>query len=308
MSNSNPNYFRLGLFVLAAIGALIALILVFGSGQIFQKTFEVETYIKQSVTGLDNGASVRFRGVKVGQVISVGLTGEIYEKNVPIAQRKAYVIVRMLINGDPKEYLGGSNNNVAANLRARVKTMGITGVNYIELDFEAPNSDSPMLVYNWKPEYPVIPSLPSPADEIFSGLQKVVTNLSALNLVETQQKFDSLVSNLNTVLAGSGKGDQGIAQSVKELNTLLAKMNGVTSNAELELLTQELVASSLVLRQMLSSAQGDTASTIENLKQASEQLNDLMRIASRSPSSLIWSEPPARIQLPANAATTGVQK
>jgi phospholipid/cholesterol/gamma-HCH transport system substrate-binding protein/paraquat-inducible protein B len=45
MSNSNPNYFRLGLFVLAAIGALIALILVFGSGQIFQKTFEVETYI-----------------------------------------------------------------------------------------------------------------------------------------------------------------------------------------------------------------------------------------------------------------------
>ena len=308
MSNSNPNYFRLGLFVLAAIGALIALILIFGSGQIFQKTFEVETYIKQSVTGLDNGASVRFRGVKVGQVISVGLTGEIYEKNVPLPQRKAYVIVRMLINGDPKEYFGGSNNNVAANLRARVKTMGITGVNYIELDFEAPNSEYPTLTYTWKPEYPVIPSLPSPADEIFTGLQKVVTNLSALNLAETQQKFDFLVTNLNAVLAGSGKGNQGMAQSVQELNTLLAKMNSVTSNAELELLTQELVASAVVLRQMLSSAQGDTAITIENLKQASEQLNDLMRVASRSPSSLIWGEPPARIQLPANTGTTGVQK
>jgi ABC-type transporter Mla subunit MlaD len=197
---------------------------------------------------------------------------------------------------------------VSANLRAKVKTMGITGVNYIELDFEARNTDHPILTYKWKPEYPVIPSLPSPADEIFTGLQKVVTNLSALNLVETQQKFDSLVSNLNTILAGSGKGDQGIAQSVKELNTLLAKLNGVTSNAELELLTQELVASSVVLRQMLSSAQGDTAITIENLKQASEQLNDLMRVASRSPSSLIWGEPPARIQLPANTATTGVQK
>jgi ABC-type transporter Mla subunit MlaD len=308
MSNSNPNYFRLGLFVMAAIAALIALILVFGSGQIFQKTFEVETYIKQSVTGLDNGASVRFRGVKVGQVISVGLTGDVYEKNVPLTERKAYVIVRMLINGDPKQYLGGSDNNFAANLRARVKTMGITGVNYIELDFEGHNKDYPILAYNWKPEYPVIPSLPSPADEIFSGLQKVVTNLSALNLVETQQKFDALVSNLNTVLAGSGQGNQGIAQSVRELNTLLAKMNSVTSNAELELLTQELVASSVVLRQMLSSIQGDTATTIENLKQASEQLNDLTRIASRSPSSLIWGEPPARIQLPVNAGTTGVQK
>ncbi|MCM0028292.1 MAG: MlaD family protein [Polynucleobacter sp.] len=308
MSNSNPNYFRLGLFVMAAIAALIALILVFGSGQIFQKTFEVETYIKQSVTGLDNGASVRFRGVKVGQVISVGLTGDIYEKNVPLIERKSYVIVRMLINGDPKQLLGEMNGFVAANLRAKVKTMGITGVNYIELDFEGHNKDYPILAYNWKPEYPVIPSLPSPADEIFSGLQKVVTNLSALNLVETQQKFDALVSNLNTVLAGSGQGNQGIAQSVRELNTLLAKMNAVTSNAELELLTQELVASSVVLRQMLSSIQGDTATTIENLKQASEQLNELTRIASRSPSSLIWGEPPARIQLPVNAGTSGVQK
>jgi ABC-type transporter Mla subunit MlaD len=308
MSNSNPNYFRLGLFVLAAIGALIALILVFGSGQIFQKTFEVETYIKQSVTGLDNGASVRFRGVKVGQVISVGLTGEIYEKNIPLIERKEYVIVRMLINGDPKQFLGEMNGLVTANLRAKVKTMGITGVNYIELDFETSNTDYATPTYSWKPDYPVIPSLPSPADEIFSGLQKVVTNLSALNLVETQQKFDSLVTNLNTVLAGSGKGNDGISQSVKELNTLLSKMNAVTSNAELELLTQELVASAVVLRQMLSSIQGDTTTTIENLKQASEQLNDLTRIASRSPSSLIWGEPPARIQLPVNAGTTGVQK
>jgi ABC-type transporter Mla subunit MlaD len=308
MSNSNPNYFRLGLFVLAAIGALIALILVFGSGQIFQKTFEVETYIKQSVTGLDNGASVRFRGVKVGQVISVGLTGEVYEKNIPLIERKEYVIVRMLINGDPKQFLGEMNGLVTANLRAKVKTMGITGVNYIELDFETGSADYATPTYSWKPDYPVIPSLPSPADEIFLGLQKVVTNLGALNLVETQQKFDQLVTNLNTVLAGSGKGNEGIAQSVKELNTLLTKINGVTSNAELELLTQELVASSVVLRQMLSSIQGDTTTTIENLKQASEQLNDLTRIASRSPSSLIWGEPPARIQLPVNAGATGVQK
>jgi phospholipid/cholesterol/gamma-HCH transport system substrate-binding protein/paraquat-inducible protein B len=241
-------------------------------------------------------------------VISVGLTGEIYEKNVPLAERKAYVIVRMLINGDPKQFLGDVNNLVAANLRARVRTMGITGVNYIELDFDPHNHDYPDLVYTWRPDYPVIPSLPSPADEIFSGLQKVVSNLSSVNLSDTQKKFDQLVTNLNTILAGSGSGNQGIAQSVQELNTLLAKMNGVTSNAELELLTQELVASSVVLRQMLSSAQGDTAITIENLKQASEQLNDLTRVASRSPSTLIWGEPPARIQLPVNAGTTGVQK
>jgi phospholipid/cholesterol/gamma-HCH transport system substrate-binding protein/paraquat-inducible protein B len=77
-NNSNPNYFRLGIFVLAAIGALLTMVLIFGSGQLFKKSFIVETYIQQSVTGLDTGAAVRFRGVKIGQVTSIGLSGNIY--------------------------------------------------------------------------------------------------------------------------------------------------------------------------------------------------------------------------------------
>ena len=45
-NNSNPNYFRLGIFVLAAIGVLVAVILIFGSGKFFRSSFYVETYIK----------------------------------------------------------------------------------------------------------------------------------------------------------------------------------------------------------------------------------------------------------------------
>jgi len=50
--------------------------------------------------------------------------------------------------------------------------------------------------------------------------------------------------------------------------------------------------------------------TIENLKQTSEQLNEFSRIASQSPSSLIWSEPPPKITLPLNGiqSESGVQK
>ena len=93
-NNSNPNYFRLGVFVIAAIAVLISVILIFGSGQLFKKSFYVETYIKQSVTGLDVGAAVRFRGVKVGQVTMIGLTGDIYEKEVPFNHRRQYEIGR----------------------------------------------------------------------------------------------------------------------------------------------------------------------------------------------------------------------
>ena len=49
MSNqSNPNYFRLGVFVLAAIGVLVAVILIFGSGKFFKKSFGIEIARKKN--------------------------------------------------------------------------------------------------------------------------------------------------------------------------------------------------------------------------------------------------------------------
>jgi phospholipid/cholesterol/gamma-HCH transport system substrate-binding protein/paraquat-inducible protein B len=65
---------------------------------------------------------------------------------------------------------------------------------------------------------------------------------------------------------------------------------------------RELVGSMVALRQTITSMQGDTQLTVENLKQTSEQLNEFTRIASQSPSSLIWGEPPPRITLPMNGS------
>ena len=308
-NNSNPNYFRLGVFVLAAIGVLIAIILIFGSGQIFKKSFYVETYIKQSVTGLDAGAAVRFRGVKIGQVSMIGLSGDIYEKDLPFHDRRQYVVVRMQIFGDKvnSEQIGEFVKN---NLRARVKSMGITGVNYVEFDFVASAADGQQLPYSWKPDYPVIPSLPNQADEIISGIQKLIGALNEMNIDGTQKKLDTLLGNLNVIMAGDGKGNEGMIESVKQLNTIMARIAKVTDKGELNILMQELVGTIVTLRQTITSIQGDTHYTIENLKQTSEQLNELSRIASQSPSSLIWGEPPAKITLPMNGTQgqAGVSK
>ncbi len=300
-NNSNPNYFRLGLFVLAAIGVLVAVVLIFGSGQLFKKSFVIETYIKQSVTGLDTGASVRFRGVKIGQVILIGLSGDIYEKDIPFQEREQYVVVRMQILGETvNEDL--IQEFVKNNLRAQVKSQGITGVNYIEFNF-TPNANTyPPLPYDWKPAYPTIPSLPNQADQIIGGIQKLIDGMNQINIDGTQKKFDALLNNLNLVMGGNGKDNDGIIQSVKDLNVLLARIAKVTDKDELNVLMRELVGAMVSLRQTITSIQGDSAITIENLKQTSEQLNELTRIASQSPASLIWSEPPPRITPPMNGA------
>ena len=301
-NNSNPNYFRLGVFVLAAIAVLIAIILIFGSGQLFKKSFMVETYLKQSVTGLDTGAAVRFRGVKVGQVTLIGLSGDIYEKDVPFEKRLQYVVVRMQIFGDKltEQQIEDFAKN---NLRARVKSMGITGVNYVEFDFANDTSDHDPLPYSWQPAEPVIPSLPNQADEIIMGLQKFVTVLNNANI-------DQLLLNLNSLMAGDGKGNQGLVGSVQSMNLILARIAKATDKDELNVLVRELIGTMVSLRQTVTSIQGDTATTVENLKQTTENLNEFSRIASQSPSSLIWGEPPPRIVPPLNGTQgqSGAQK
>lgn len=67
-SRQTAQYYRLGLFVMIGAAALVAVILVFGARNLFTKTITAETYIKESVQGLDVGAPVRFRGVRIGQI------------------------------------------------------------------------------------------------------------------------------------------------------------------------------------------------------------------------------------------------
>ena len=262
----------------------------------------VETYIKQSVTGLDTGAAVRFRGVKVGQVTLIGLSGDIYESDVPFEKRLQYVVVRMQIFGD-KLTERQIEDFVKNNLRARVKSMGITGVNYVEFDFSNGSSGYNPLPYNWQPADPVIPSLPNQADEIIMGLQKFVTALNNANI-------DQLMVNLNTLMAGDGKDNQGLVRSVQAMNLILERIAKVTDKDELNILMRELIGTIVSLRQTVSSIQGDTAATVENLKQTTENLNEFSRIASQSPSSLIWGEPPPKIVLPMNGTQgqSGAQK
>lgn len=303
MSQTNPNYFRLGIFVFTGIAVIISLILIFGTGQIFKKTMMTETYIEQSIIGLDVGAPVRFRGVKLGQVTSIRLSGNLYENDKPLAERREYVVVRMKIDINQAEILG-STGKLPSDLRARIKSQGITGVNYIELDYVRDMPGYRTLSYDWEPEYIVIGSLPSQTDIFFSGIQKVLDNLGDMNLAGTHKKFDELLVNLNTIIGGDGKGNSGIATSVERLNILLGRIDEVANKAELELLMREVIATTVILRQTLSSVQGDTLRSVENLKQITDQLNDLARVASRYPSSVVWGEPPPKIILP----VVGAQK
>ena len=83
------SYFKIGIFVISAVVIGIIGVVVLGVGTIFQKKSIVETYIDESVQGLDVGSPLKFRGVPVGRVEQISLTSAEY------ATRREYVVVRM---------------------------------------------------------------------------------------------------------------------------------------------------------------------------------------------------------------------
>lgn len=295
-NQNNAHYYRLGIFVLIGVASLVALILVFGARNLFIKTTTIETYIRESVQGLDVGAPVRFRGVRIGQVKMIGLSGPLYESEVPFANRKQYVVVRMEItppsSGEDAEYL---ENLVADGLRAQIRGQGITGINYIELDFVKDPAKMGVLPYEWKPDYPVVPSQPSPVNILLDNIETALKHFNKLDLAETQNKIDTLLVNLNGMIAGSeGKGN-GLNDSVAELNRLLNKVNKATDNEELAIMIEQLTASIIVLRQTLASMQGDLSISADNVRQITDNVNDLSQKANQYPSWMLFGEPPKKV-------------
>ena len=64
--STRANYFKIGLFTLAALALLVGAIIAWGAGAFAADRAIVETYMDESVQGLDMGSPVKFRGVNVG--------------------------------------------------------------------------------------------------------------------------------------------------------------------------------------------------------------------------------------------------
>src|SRR5512136_1149100 len=63
----------IGAFVLGAVALVVILLIILGSGRLFSRSFINVMYFRGSVKGLNVGAPVMFRGVKVGSVKKIEL-------------------------------------------------------------------------------------------------------------------------------------------------------------------------------------------------------------------------------------------
>src|SRR4029453_11982469 len=94
----SKRYVRLGAFVMVTGCVLVAVLFLLGGHKLFQPTFTFETYFDESVSGLDLGAPVRFRGVPLGHVTEILTSAATYERDLPLERRHEYIVVRVEVN------------------------------------------------------------------------------------------------------------------------------------------------------------------------------------------------------------------
>ena len=272
------SYFKIGIFVISAVVIGIIGVVVLGVGTIFQKKSIVETYIDESVQGLDVGSPVKFRGVPVGRVEQISLTSAEY------STKREYVVVRMSISSnmfqfqvnDPKsEQL---KEALDRGFRIRIAPQGLTGVAYLEADYLDPERNPPLEI-DWQPYYPYIPSTRSRITQLSEAVERILRNFSDIDIAQLSQTIDkSLVAM--TKLAENANLDKIGGQAnalLNELRETNRQINALVSNPELKTAVADVSASAGRARQIIERAEKPVNQMLTDLPQATESLSRLVK-------------------------------
>ena len=318
-------YGRLGAFVVVSLCILATGLFLLGGRKWFQPTFMFETYFDQSVAGLDVGAPVRFRGVPLGHVAAILTSAATYEQSVPLDKRREYIVVRVEVNlsGQEAAQMRRDAESLAAKgLRAQTQLAGITGQQYLALDFLDPKKYAP-LPFDWTPRYLYLPSAPSSAGEIIAKAQSFLASLNEADIQRLGQNINTLVSDLDTKLGeipvtdlathlqGTLKtakstlsrmdrllADPSLKQTLDNVAVISARVRQMTDDGELDRLVKDLDDTSERLDALVGDNQYDVRATVEDLRTTAGNLRALSESVKRYPAGVLVAGPPEKVQLP----------
>jgi len=214
------NFAVVGVFVLVLGTALIGGVLWLSSGGSYGTSYDVyQTYMKESVAGLNLNASVRYRGVEVGHVQKIALApGNVEQVQLTLA----------IESGTP----------IKVDTVAVLTTQGLTGISFVEL--LGGSRDAPVLQAKNGESYPVIntgPSLMVRLDESLVDATRILKNAARLSEVLPQLShrinrsadiFDSMSNEL--ARAGTSASLKFTSETLPEVRQLVMELRDVTAS------------------------------------------------------------------------------
>ena len=296
--------FLIGLFVITGllIGAVV--IIWISASDLLLKGSTYVTYFDESVQGLQNDSAVKYRGVEIGKVESIKVAPD---------YRLIEVVMKISLSGDLQKHT-----------YAQLKTAGITGIVFIELDRILPGDVFEPLKFSFAAPYPVIPSRRSDISRFFADTDKIMQNIKGIDFQGIADQLKNTTKAIETFLAGNRINNIMInleSMSVN-LDKSVAQINKTIAEGKIDSVLKETLAALADARQLVNDARQqvqtmnmaehtaktgeiletldkrtksialDLQDTSDNLRITSEYLQKLAEALNENPSELIFSPPP----------------
>jgi phospholipid/cholesterol/gamma-HCH transport system substrate-binding protein len=200
---SQKTKFIVGLFLVSGIGIALLAFIWLGMSRYFEKGRYYVTYFNESVQGLDKDSPVKYRGVSVGRVHSI----------IVAPDSKLVKVVLKIETGMVLD----------TNLIAQLKSVGITGSVFVELDQKLKDEPDRSPPLSFPSEYPIVASKPSELGEILRGIDDILKNIKAVDLEGISAKIKSSLNTIETTVQEANvKGISRKAESsLDQLNRIL---------------------------------------------------------------------------------------
>jgi len=275
----------IGAFILGAIALLIVALLTFGSGKYFKNTQSFILYFQGNAKGLNIGAPVSFRGVKLGSVKKMQLlfdrsTYDVYVGVLVEIDEDAFHDIESSAGVDK---MAGKDKTKFAieelGLRAKLATLSlVTGQLYIELDFYP---DSPAQLFGFDFPYREFPTLPSTMEELQGTLQQLLKTVRALPLRELVDKLTAAVEAISSTVTSPAfrETPELLSQTLTNVRDLAGTLNQEITplTHSLRQTSAEAEAAMADFRIMMRAQEGEQVVRLaESLEAAADQANNLL--------------------------------
>ena len=198
---TRANYLLVGGFVLALIAGFMVFVIWFAKFEFDAEFRRYQIVFDGSVTGLKIGSPVRYSGVRVGEVIEVGLDPDNPQR------------VRTAIEVE-------ANTPIRQDTVASLELQGLTGGLYVLLS--GGSADSPPLLPEPDQDVADIPSRASSLEQVLAGAPDVLEGASMLFARANRLLSDENTASIGQTLANLSRLTGTLADQSMEIDTLFA--------------------------------------------------------------------------------------
>lgn len=271
------NPFRLGLFIIIGTLLFVAVLAILGAGKIFEHSVKMETYLNESVNGLEVGSPIKFRGVKIGSVASIEFVTDHYVDIDQSALRYVYILGdlshSMFETKEGKDITHSIRKEVQRGLRARPVSLGLTGQLFLEIDYVDPAKNPPLKI-TWKPKYLYVPSAPSMMSKVESAVASIsdtLEDINKANIADAIEDVRVVAQNLSTFLknADTGEISKHLTGTLSEAEKFIARINQLLADPQVDNLMPDVAVAARNLRVVMESSSGDIVAAMKDIRKAS---------------------------------------